>query len=61
MHRNTIAVSLTALFFLASVFAFAGDKAKVKINSEEISGQHELKEGDILEVAGMKAAFSLQD
>ena len=30
MHRNTIAVSLTALFFLASVFAFAGDKAKVK-------------------------------
>jgi len=30
MNRNTIAVSLTALFFLASVFAFAGDKAKVK-------------------------------
>jgi outer membrane protein OmpA-like peptidoglycan-associated protein len=30
MHRNTIAVSLTALFFLASVLAFAGDKAKVK-------------------------------
>jgi len=30
MHRNTIAVSLTALFFLASVFASAGDKAKVK-------------------------------
>ena len=39
----------------------SGDKTKVKINSEEISGQHELKEGDIVEVAGMKAAFSLQD
>ena len=39
----------------------SGDKIKVKINSEEISGQRELKEGDILEVAGMKAAFSLQD
>jgi OOP family OmpA-OmpF porin len=30
MHRRTIVVSLMALFFLASVFAFAGDKAKVK-------------------------------
>jgi OmpA-OmpF porin, OOP family len=30
MHRKTIAVSLTALFFLVSVFAFAGDKAEVK-------------------------------
>jgi len=30
MQRKTIAVSLTALFLLASVFAFAGDKAEVK-------------------------------
>ena len=30
MQRKTIAVSLTASFFLASVFAFAGDKAEVK-------------------------------
>jgi len=30
MQRKTIVVSLTALFFLASVFAFAGDKAEVK-------------------------------
>src|SRR4029077_14391192 len=30
MQRKTIAVSLTALFFLASVFVFAGDKAEVK-------------------------------
>jgi OOP family OmpA-OmpF porin len=30
MHRRTIVVNLMALFFLASVFAFAGDKAKVK-------------------------------
>ena len=30
MHRRTIVVNLMALFFLASVFAFAGDNAKVK-------------------------------
>ena len=30
MHKNTNAVSLMGLFFLASVFAFGGDKAEVK-------------------------------
>jgi len=30
MQRKTIAVNLMALFFLASTFAYAGDKAKVK-------------------------------
>jgi OmpA-OmpF porin, OOP family len=30
MHKSTIVVSLIALFFLASVFAFAGDKAEGK-------------------------------
>src|SRR5438093_11851021 len=30
MHRKTMLVSLMALFFLASVSAFAGDKAEVK-------------------------------
>ena len=30
MHRNTLVVSLIALFLLASVYAFGGDKAKVK-------------------------------
>jgi OmpA-OmpF porin, OOP family len=30
MHRRTIVVSLVALFFLASVYAFADDKAEVK-------------------------------
>jgi OOP family OmpA-OmpF porin len=30
MQRKTIVVSLMALFFLASVFAFGGDKAEVK-------------------------------
>jgi OmpA-OmpF porin, OOP family len=30
MHRNTIVVSLMALFFLASVAAFGADKTKVK-------------------------------
>ena len=37
------------------------EKSKLKVNSEDVSGQHELKEGDILEVAGIKAAFSLQE
>jgi hypothetical protein len=41
--------------------ATSDKKIKVKINGEEVSGQHELKEGDILEVAGVKAAFSLQE
>ena len=30
MQRKTIAVSLMALFFVASVFAFGGDKTEVK-------------------------------
>src|SRR5436189_4584775 len=30
MHRKTMLVSLIGLFFLASVFAFGGDKAEVK-------------------------------
>ena len=30
MHKNTIVVSLIALFILASLFAFGGDKAEVK-------------------------------
>ena len=30
MHRKTIVISLMALFFMASVFAFGGDKTKVK-------------------------------
>jgi OmpA-OmpF porin, OOP family len=30
MHRNTIVLSLMAMLFLASAFAFAGDKAEVK-------------------------------
>ena len=36
-------------------------KIRVKINGEEVTAQQELNEGDILEVAGMKAAFSFQD
>lgn len=43
-------------------FIAASDKkTKVKINGEDIGGQHELKEGDIVEVAGVKAAFTLQE
>jgi pSer/pThr/pTyr-binding forkhead associated (FHA) protein len=36
-------------------------KIKVKINGELIAGQKELSEGDIVEVAGVKASFGYQD
>jgi pSer/pThr/pTyr-binding forkhead associated (FHA) protein len=41
--------------------AASDNKTKVKINGDEIAGQHELNEGDVLEVAGVKAAFTLQE
>ncbi len=34
---------------------------KVKINNELIAGQHELNEGDVVEVAGIKATFGYND
>jgi len=36
-------------------------KIKVKINGEEVSGQKELNEGDIIEVAGVKMAFGFKE
>ncbi|HXB20924.1 MAG TPA: FHA domain-containing protein [Candidatus Solibacter sp.] len=36
-------------------------KVKLRINGEEVTGQRELNEGDMLEVAGLKAVFSYQD
>lgn len=43
-------------------FIAASDrKTRVKINGEGVAGQRELKEGDVVEVAGVKAAFTLQD
>jgi pSer/pThr/pTyr-binding forkhead associated (FHA) protein len=36
-------------------------KIKVKINGGEIAGQKELSDGDIIEVAGIKMSFSLQE
>lgn len=43
-------------------FIAASDrKINLKINGEEITGQKELNEGDIVEVAGVKAAFSFQE
>lgn len=36
-------------------------KVKLKINGEEVTGQRELNEGDMIEVAGLKAVFSYQD
>ena len=44
-------------YFIAS----SDTKVSVKINGEEIAGQKELNEGDIVEVAGVKAAFSYQE
>jgi len=41
--------------------AASGEKVKVRINGEDISGQHELKEGDLVEVGSFKATFSYQD
>ena len=36
-------------------------KIKVKINGQEIAGQKELSEGDMVEVAGVKASFGYQE
>jgi pSer/pThr/pTyr-binding forkhead associated (FHA) protein len=36
-------------------------KIKVKINGEVIAGQKELTEGDVVEVAGVKASFGFQE
>lgn len=36
-------------------------KIKVKINGQEIAGQKELAEGDVVEVAGVKASFGYQE
>jgi len=36
-------------------------KIKLRINGEEISGQRELIDGDIIEVASIKVAFGLQE
>jgi pSer/pThr/pTyr-binding forkhead associated (FHA) protein len=41
--------------------AASDNKTKVKINGEGVAGQHALSEGDIIEVAGIKAAFTLQE
>ncbi len=43
-------------------FVAASEKnVKVKVNNELISGQNELNEGDIIEVAGIKATFGYND
>jgi pSer/pThr/pTyr-binding forkhead associated (FHA) protein len=36
-------------------------KVTLKINGDDVAGQRELNEGDIIEVASLKAAFSYQD
>jgi predicted component of type VI protein secretion system len=43
-------------------FIAASEKdIKVKVNSAQISGQQELSEGDVIEVAGVKATFGYAD
>jgi pSer/pThr/pTyr-binding forkhead associated (FHA) protein len=43
-------------------FITASDqKSRLKINGDDVAGQRELNEGDIIEVAGVKAAFTLQE
>ena len=43
-------------------FIAASEKdIKVKVNSAEVSGQHELSEGDMVEVAGIKMTFGYND
>jgi pSer/pThr/pTyr-binding forkhead associated (FHA) protein len=36
-------------------------KVKVKVNDEEIFGQHELSDGDVVEVSGVKMTFSFNE
>jgi len=45
----------------AYVIVAAEKKIKVKINGEEVIGQKELKDGDEIEVAGVKMSFGLQE
>ena len=45
----------------AYVIAASEKKIKVKINGEEVIGQKELKDGDEIEVAGVKMSFGLQE
>ena len=46
----------TAYFVAASE-----KKIKVKVNGEEVVGQKALAEGDVIEVAGVKMSFGLQE
>lgn len=41
--------------------AASDQKSRVRINGEEVAGQQEMKEGDIIEIARIKVAFTLQE
>jgi pSer/pThr/pTyr-binding forkhead associated (FHA) protein len=41
--------------------AASESKIKIKINGDDVSGQHELQDGDIVEVANIKVAFGFQE
>jgi ribosome-associated protein YbcJ (S4-like RNA binding protein) len=41
--------------------AASSSDAKVKVNEEVITGQYELSDGDLIEVAGVRLNFTLSD
>lgn len=43
------------------LIAPSGKKSKIRVNGEPVQNQKELAEGDIVEVAGIKATFSYSD
>jgi predicted component of type VI protein secretion system len=43
------------------VIAAADKDQKVKINGDEVSGQHELSEGDLVEIAGITMQFKFKE
>lgn len=45
----------------AYAIAASEQKIKVKVNGEEVIGQKDLAEGDVIEVAGVKMSFALQE
>ena len=43
-------------------FIAASEKdQKVKVNGQQVAGQHELGEGDVIEVASIRATFNFAD
>jgi hypothetical protein len=43
------------------IIASADKDVKISINGEHITGQHELNDGDAIDVAGFKFQFAFQE